>query len=75
MAGKKGWLVDILGWVPDSSGVYLQFGPLGGGYGFAPAGFPTDLPDNQTTLTLDLSGVNRAGGFGLWLTSQFDFGF
>jgi len=41
MAGKKGWSADILGWAPDSSGVYLQFGPLGGGYGFAPAGFPT----------------------------------
>jgi hypothetical protein len=41
MVDKSGWRAKVLGWASDSSGVYLQFLPRGGDYGFAPAGFPT----------------------------------
>jgi len=41
MADKSGWAAGVLGWASDSSGVYLHFSPMGGDYGFAPAGFPT----------------------------------
>jgi hypothetical protein len=41
MALKDGWGTYVLGWAPDSSGVYLQFIPLRSGYSPPPAGFPT----------------------------------
>lgn len=41
MARKEGWGTTVLGWAADSSGVYLQFLPLGGDTGGFPAGSPT----------------------------------
>lgn len=41
VARKYGWGTVVLGWAPDSSGVYLQFIPLRWEFGERPAGQPT----------------------------------
>jgi hypothetical protein len=40
-ARKYGWGSVVLGWAPDSSGVYLQFIPLRWAFGERPTSFPT----------------------------------
>lgn len=41
VARKYGWGTVVLGWAPDSSGVYLQFIPLRWAFGERPTSFPT----------------------------------
>jgi hypothetical protein len=40
LAQKNGWSARLLGWASDSSGIYLEFGPKGAGYGGQPIGLP-----------------------------------